>query len=173
MLIISVNYPLNPRRDLLNYWPFATNKLYMSCPYLGFINQQETNMKQQSTGGSGNHLSKKESICLASHADCTQALELDGCCWNQIFLKGEKEQVCATMFEDKHVLYMSEQLFLPVWWVTEKRLNDGNDSNHFYPTLLLVFVQDSLLTTTCVIHLCTRVDCKIVSLLVQLFLEPF
>lgn len=107
------------------------------------------------------------------HADCTQALELDGCCWNQIFLKGEKEQVCATMFEDKNVLYMSEQLFLPVWWVTEKRRNDGNDSNHFYPTLLLVFVQDSLLTTTYVIHLCTRVDCKIVSLLVQLFLELF
>lgn len=101
-----------------------------------------------------------------------EAQETTFCC-NQIFLKGEKEQVCATMFEDKHVLYMSEQLFLPVWWVTEKRRNDGNDSNHFYPPLLLVFVQDSLLTTTCVIHLCTRVDCKIVSLLVQLFLELF
>lgn len=70
------------------------------------------------------------------HADCTQDLELDGCCWTQIFLKGEKEQVCATIFEDKHVLYMSEQLFLLVWWVTEKRRNDGNNSNHFLPNII-------------------------------------
>lgn len=54
------------------------------------------------------------------HADCTQALELDGCCWNQIFLKGEKEQVCATMFEDKKC-FMHERTAIPASMMSHRK----------------------------------------------------
>lgn len=54
------------------------------------------------------------------HADCTQALELDGCYWNQIFLKGEKEQVCATMFEDKKS-FMHERTAIPASMMSHRK----------------------------------------------------
>lgn len=47
-------------------------------------------------------------------------------------LRVKKNKFVQPCLKTKNLLCMSEQLFLPVWWVTEKRRNDGNDSNHFY-----------------------------------------
>lgn len=45
MLIMSVNYPCGPSRELFNYCPLVNTSTVISCPYLSFIPQHETDMQ--------------------------------------------------------------------------------------------------------------------------------